>query len=43
MQFPSKKNQGMKQNVICDLSFLDNIKKLALPVDYEIISEPMEL
>ena len=39
MQFPSKENQGVKQNVICDLSLLDNSKKLALPVDYEIISE----
>ena len=40
MQFPSKENQGVKQNVIYDLSLLDNIKKLALPEDYEIISEP---
>ena len=40
MQFPSKENQGVKQNVIYDLSLLDNSKKLALPEDYEIISEP---
>ena len=30
----------MKQNLIYDLSLLDNSKKLALPEDYEIISEP---
>ena len=41
MQFPSKENQGVKQNVIYDLSLLDNSKKLALPEDYEIISEPL--
>ena len=39
MQFPSMKNQGVKQNVIHDLSLLDNSKKLALPEDCEIISE----
>ena len=39
MQFSSKEDQGMKQNVKYDLSLFENIKKLALPVDYEIISE----
>ena len=39
MRFPSKENQGVKQNVIYDLSLLDNSKKLALPEDYEIIRE----
>ena len=39
MQFPSKENQGVKQNVIY-VSLLDNSKKLALPEDYDIISEP---
>ena len=40
MQFPSKENQGVKQNVIYDLSLLDHSKKLALPEDCEIICEP---
>ena len=40
MQFPLKENQGVKQNVTYSLSLLDNSKKLALPEDYEIISEP---
>ena len=40
MQFPSKENQAVKQNVIYDLSLLDNSQKLSLPEDYEIISEP---
>ena len=40
MQFPSNENQGVKQNVVYDLSLPDNNKKLALPEDYEIISEP---
>ena len=40
MQFPLKENQGVKQNVIYDLSLLDNSYKLALPENYEIISEP---
>ena len=34
IQFPSK------ENVIYDLSRLNNSKKLALPEDYEIISKP---
>ena len=40
MQFPLKQNQGVKKNVIYDLSLLDDSKKLALPEDYKIISEP---
>ena len=40
MQFPSKEKQAVKQNVIHDLSLLDNSQKLSLPEDYEIISEP---
>ena len=39
-QFPSKENQGVKQNVIYNLRLLDKSKKLALPEDYGIISEP---
>ena len=39
MQFPSKENQDVKENVIYNLSLLDNSIKLALPEDYEIISE----
>ena len=41
MQFPSKENQGVKQNVIYELNLLRNSKKIALPEDYEIISEPL--
>ena len=40
MQFPSKENKGVNQNVIYDLSLLDNSKKLTVPEDYEIINEP---
>ena len=41
IQSPWKENQGVMQNVMCDLSLLDNNKKLALSGDYEIISEPL--
>ena len=40
MQFPSRENQGVKQNTKYDLSLLDNSKILALPEDYEFMSEP---
>ena len=40
MQFPSSENQCVKQNIIYDLSLLDNSKKLALPEDCEFMSEP---
>ena len=40
MQFPSRENQGARQNIVYDLSLLDNSKKLALPEDYEFMSEP---
>ena len=40
MQFPSSENQCVKQNIIYDLSLLDNSKKLALPEDSEFMSEP---
>ena len=40
MQFLLKENQGVKQNIIYNLSLLDNSEKLALPEDYEIINQP---
>ena len=39
MQFPTKQNQGMKQNIIYDMCLLNNVEKLALPEVYEIIKE----
>ena len=38
MQFLMKENQGVKQNIIYNLSLLDNSEKLALPEDYDIIN-----
>ena len=39
MQFPLKENEGVKQNVIYDLSLLGNCNKLGLPEDYYNLSE----
>ena len=38
--FNRRKIRVWNKNVLYDLSFLDNSKKLTLPEDYEIISEP---